>query len=234
MGHISALNVVARCAERQRVTCHSARDLLVRSVPATAHGPSRPLPLSLSLLLTACTWTAPGTKGTVSAVKPKPARPGTAPTASNASPASPVSAPPTATRWEGPARVALRTAGPVPPSTACATAKSSWAASWRSTATTTTGRTPSPAPGRPRTQRRAHPYDHLVGREQARVINGSQDALIRLAPAAVKSLRSPVFLRWGAEMNGDWYAWSGAPAGTTPASTWPPTGTSTTSSRRPA
>ena len=55
------------------------------------------------------------------------------------------------------------------------------------------------------------------GVSNSKVINGSEDGLIRTAPAAVKAFGRPVFLRWGAEMNGDWYAWSGAASGNDPA-----------------
>lgn len=51
----------------------------------------------------------------------------------------------------------------------------------------------------------------------SKVINRSQDGVIRERAAAVKAFGRPVFLRWGAEMNGDWYAWSGAASGHDPA-----------------
>ena len=54
------------------------------------------------------------------------------------------------------------------------------------------------------------------GVSNAKVINGSQDALIRSRAAAVKSFGRPVFLRWGAEMNGNWYPWSGVASGNDP------------------
>ncbi|MEN3310294.1 MAG: hypothetical protein V7603_6496 [Micromonosporaceae bacterium] len=42
------------------------------------------------------------------------------------------------------------------------------------------------------------------------VTDGSQDALIRRQAQAVAAYRRPLFLRWGWEMNGDWFPWSGA------------------------
>ena len=40
--------------------------------------------------------------------------------------------------------------------------------------------------------------------------DGRYDSLIRARAVAVKELGSPVFIRWGWEMNGNWYAHSGA------------------------
>jgi hypothetical protein len=42
------------------------------------------------------------------------------------------------------------------------------------------------------------------------VTNGSQDALIRRQATAIAAYGKPLFLRWGWEMNGDWFPWSGA------------------------
>jgi hypothetical protein len=42
------------------------------------------------------------------------------------------------------------------------------------------------------------------------ILNGSQDALIGQRADDVKGLHRQVFLRWGWEMNGDWFDWSGA------------------------
>ena len=39
---------------------------------------------------------------------------------------------------------------------------------------------------------------------------GKHDARIRARARGVAALGSPVFLRWGHEMNGDWYPWSGS------------------------
>ena len=41
------------------------------------------------------------------------------------------------------------------------------------------------------------------------VTDGSQDALIRAQARAVKAYGKPLFLRWGWEMNGNWFPWSG-------------------------
>lgn len=47
------------------------------------------------------------------------------------------------------------------------------------------------------------------GTKYAAISNGSQDRVIRAAARNVKAFRKPVFLRWAAEMNGNWFAWSG-------------------------
>lgn len=54
------------------------------------------------------------------------------------------------------------------------------------------------------------------GTSLSRIVSGSQDGLIRRRAAAVRRFGAPVFIRWGAEMNGDWYAWSGAANGADP------------------
>ena len=46
--------------------------------------------------------------------------------------------------------------------------------------------------------------------------NGSADALIARAARNLRDLGRPVMLRWGWEMNGDWYPWSGAANGRDP------------------
>ncbi len=48
------------------------------------------------------------------------------------------------------------------------------------------------------------------------ITNGSNDLLIRARAAAIKAFGKPVFLRWGAEMNGNWFAWSGSANGNNP------------------
>ncbi len=48
------------------------------------------------------------------------------------------------------------------------------------------------------------------------ITNGSSDAMIRTRAAALKAYGKPVFLRWGAEMNGNWFAWSGSANGRDP------------------
>lgn len=47
------------------------------------------------------------------------------------------------------------------------------------------------------------------GTNYSAITSGSQDALIRARVADVKAFGHPMFLRWAAEMNGDWYTWSG-------------------------
>jgi hypothetical protein len=49
------------------------------------------------------------------------------------------------------------------------------------------------------------------------ITNGSSDALIRARANSIKSFGKPVFLRWGAEMNGNWFDWSGPSNGNNPA-----------------
>jgi hypothetical protein len=49
-----------------------------------------------------------------------------------------------------------------------------------------------------------------------RVLNGSQDRLIRVRARAVKRLKRAIFIRWGWEMNGTWNPWSGAANGRNP------------------
>jgi hypothetical protein len=41
------------------------------------------------------------------------------------------------------------------------------------------------------------------------ILAGSYDAMIKRRADALKALGAPVFLRWGHEMNGNWYAWDG-------------------------
>ena len=54
------------------------------------------------------------------------------------------------------------------------------------------------------------------GTSLSAITNGSNDLLIRARAAAVKAFGKPVFLRWGAEMNGNWFAWSGSANGNDP------------------
>jgi beta-mannanase len=44
----------------------------------------------------------------------------------------------------------------------------------------------------------------------ADITSGASDALIARAARQLKRMDRPVLLRWGWEMNGDWYAWSAA------------------------
>jgi hypothetical protein len=47
------------------------------------------------------------------------------------------------------------------------------------------------------------------GRDYADLLDGSSDALIERAARNLRRLGRPTLLRWGWEMNGDWYEWSG-------------------------
>lgn len=60
------------------------------------------------------------------------------------------------------------------------------------------------------------PMDTWWGMDPRQIVNGSQDALIRSRAKTVALYGKPMFLRWGAEMNGDWYAWSGTAVGNDP------------------
>jgi hypothetical protein len=48
------------------------------------------------------------------------------------------------------------------------------------------------------------------GTTYADILDGSYDSLIRTAARRLALHAKPTFLRWGWEMNGNWYAWSGA------------------------
>jgi hypothetical protein len=48
------------------------------------------------------------------------------------------------------------------------------------------------------------------GTEYDTITSGSADALIARAGRQLSRYGKPVLLRWGWEMNGDWYAWAGA------------------------
>jgi beta-mannanase len=45
------------------------------------------------------------------------------------------------------------------------------------------------------------------------IIDGKYDPVYKGWAAGVKEFGNPIFLRWGHEMNGDWYTWSGAKNG---------------------
>ncbi|RYZ64718.1 MAG: hypothetical protein EOP08_08415 [Proteobacteria bacterium] len=45
------------------------------------------------------------------------------------------------------------------------------------------------------------------------IVAGKHDADITARAESLKSKGAPIYLRWGHEMNGDWYAWSGAKNG---------------------
>ncbi|MFN2543574.1 MAG: glycosyl hydrolase [Actinomycetota bacterium] len=48
-----------------------------------------------------------------------------------------------------------------------------------------------------------------MGTDLDTINSGADDDMIRARAGAVAALGQPVFLRWGHEMNGDWYSWSG-------------------------
>jgi hypothetical protein len=48
------------------------------------------------------------------------------------------------------------------------------------------------------------------GAAWAGILDGGSDANIRKVARKLKGMRRPILLRWGWEMNGDWFAWSGA------------------------
>lgn len=60
------------------------------------------------------------------------------------------------------------------------------------------------------------PMDTWWGIDPRKIVSGSQDGLIRARAQAVAAYGKPLFLRWGAEMNGDWYPWSGTAVGNNP------------------
>ncbi|GAA2510842.1 glycoside hydrolase family 26 protein [Winogradskya humida] len=62
----------------------------------------------------------------------------------------------------------------------------------------------------------AFPMVSWRGTGYADIINGSHDALIKRAARRLKAQKRPVLLRWGWEMNGDWYGWSPARNGNSP------------------
>jgi hypothetical protein len=64
---------------------------------------------------------------------------------------------------------------------------------------------------------KTYPMISWRGTSHADILGGSQDGLIRRNARALKRFGRPVLLRWGWEMNGDWYAWSGAKNGKNPA-----------------
>ena len=183
------------------MTSHSSRDL--------PPGRSRPWRLSIApvaalalALLTACMWTAPGTKGTVSAVKPKP---GTTATATTATASGKILL---GLLSELPGRTALDSVRYREKQLGRKLAIDSHYYDWADL-----------FPGTREADDAANGRIPMItwwGVSNDKVINGSQDALIRSRAAAVKSFGRPVFLRWGAEMNGNWYPWSGVASGNDP------------------
>jgi len=53
-------------------------------------------------------------------------------------------------------------------------------------------------------------WQNSVGTSLDQIVAGTLDSVIHRNAAAVKALRKPFFLRWGHEMNGNWYPWSGS------------------------
>ncbi|MEV6600935.1 glycosyl hydrolase [Actinoplanes sp. NPDC051346] len=63
----------------------------------------------------------------------------------------------------------------------------------------------------------AFPMISWRGTKLADITSGASDELIARTARRLKSLGRPVLLRWGWEMNGDWYAWSPSRNGKDPA-----------------
>src|SRR6185436_17516550 len=51
------------------------------------------------------------------------------------------------------------------------------------------------------------------------IVNGTHDTLIKSRAQAAKALGKLFFLRWGHEMNGNWYPWDGSHNGANQAAT---------------
>jgi hypothetical protein len=62
-------------------------------------------------------------------------------------------------------------------------------------------------------------WNNGVGAPLDDIVGGTYDGMIRSRALAVKSLGQKFFLRWGHEMNGNWYPWSGASNGANAAAT---------------
>ena len=60
---------------------------------------------------------------------------------------------------------------------------------------------------------KAVPMISWRGTGYAEILSGAHDDLIRRNARALKRFGRPVLLRWGWEMNGDWYTWSAAKNG---------------------
>ena len=63
------------------------------------------------------------------------------------------------------------------------------------------------------------PWQNGVGAPLDGIISGVYDAMIQSRAQAVKGLGQQFFLRWGHEMNGNWYPWGGANNGASAAAT---------------
>lgn len=53
-------------------------------------------------------------------------------------------------------------------------------------------------------------WTNAVGIPLDDIINGAHDTMINARAQAVKAIGQKIFLRWGHEMNGNWYPWDGA------------------------
>ncbi|HZL21019.1 MAG TPA: glycosyl hydrolase [Polyangia bacterium] len=62
-------------------------------------------------------------------------------------------------------------------------------------------------------------WENSVGAPLADIIGGTYDSLITARAQAVKAFGQKFFLRWGHEMNGNWYPWDGANNGANLAAT---------------
>ena len=60
---------------------------------------------------------------------------------------------------------------------------------------------------------KGYPMISWRGTNHADILSGRYDDLIKRNAKALKRFGRPVLLRWGWEMNGDWYAWSAAKNG---------------------
>jgi len=62
-------------------------------------------------------------------------------------------------------------------------------------------------------------WDGSVGAPLTNIIGGTYDSMITTRAQAVKAFGEKFFLRWGHEMNGNWYPWAGANNGANLAAT---------------
>jgi len=53
-------------------------------------------------------------------------------------------------------------------------------------------------------------WDNSVGAPLTDIVSGTYDAMIKTRAQAAKAFGQKFFLRWGHEMNGNWYPWDGA------------------------
>jgi hypothetical protein len=169
-------------------------------------------------LLGACTWPAPGTKSAVSVVQSKPA-----PAATTAASTQATTGAATSTPNAGPkaGKVLLGLLCDLPGRTGLDSVRRREQQLGRKLAIDShyydwTDQFPGAREAEDVAVGRI-PMITWWGVGNSKVINGLEDGLIRERAAAVRAFGRPVFLRWGAEMNGDWYAWSGAASGNDPA-----------------